>query len=887
MRKVAIKLLKLLLIFLVIYAFVGFVILPYLVQSNFSKIIRQQTSANATLGKVYLNPFTFELIIKDLLLHDNENKTLVYFKKFYINVDITTLLKDTIIVQDIYLENFKSNIVIKDDKKTNFQYILSYLKKYHTSINIKQDDKKIHFPAIKFNNIRFKSNRISFMDNSKNTPFKVTTKKFNINLHNISTKLNSKGIFYTNIDIKNTLKLAVKSTVTLNPFKIIGILKIKNFKINKIFSYIKDNVNFKVVGDSIDLLSNYQISILNGILKISFDNLNTEISNIKYKNNKFYIDVKNFKSKINDLLICKDISSNDINLTINTIQSSIKKVIFKDKKHLSTAHNIKNSIDAISFNLSKPIKTKLYLETQAKGFFLTNLIIIPKPFSINGSLIASKVALMPYSQYVKQIANIDIKSGLLSTKLKISNKKSKIQVKGDIFIDNILLFHSLTNKKLFAFKKLSTKNLNFINKNLTIKNIILDQLSVNLKIAKDKITNFDDIMINTNKNLKKIPNTKQVSFNYFINQFKLKNSKIHFIDLSLPLPFNTNIHTLNANINALSSKDITTKVKLIGKVDKYGMANIEGTINPINFKKNSNISINFENLDLISASPYSGKFLGQKILKGKLWLVLNYNIKDSNLTSANNIRIKNLTLGDKVDSNESMSLPIDLAIALLEDSDGFIDVNVPVSGDINNPEFHLSSAIWSAVGNVIKNIITAPFRFLASLLGISSDKLGNIDFDFGSSTILPPQMEILDQLVNALKKKPKLSLQINPIYDIKKDRIFLQKKKFLNLINKKNKSIIIKQMYLEKFGKIQYNNIVKKFKSKNINNELSKALIPSINIIKKRLISLATNRAKNVKLYLILQKLSKNRILISKNILVFNKLDTKKINMKLDIKIKE
>ena len=214
MRNIVIKLLKPIFISLIVYSSLGFVLLPYLAQSNFSKIIKQKTSADATLGKVYFNPFTFELILKDLLIHDNKNKTLIYFKNFYINFGITTILKDTIIVQDIYLENLKGNIEIDSDKKTNFQYILSYIIKQNNSKSEKRKDTKVNFPAIKFNNIRFKSNIISFIDNSKSTPFKVITKRFDINLHDISTKLNSKGIFYTNIDTKNTLKLAIKSTIS-------------------------------------------------------------------------------------------------------------------------------------------------------------------------------------------------------------------------------------------------------------------------------------------------------------------------------------------------------------------------------------------------------------------------------------------------------------------------------------------------------------------------------------------------------------------------------------------------------------------------------------------------------------------------------------------------
>ena len=197
------------------------------------------------------------------------------------------------------------------------------------------------------------------------------------------------------------------------------------------------------------------------------------------------------------------------------------------------------------------------------------------------------------------------------------------------------------------------------------------------------------------------------------------------------MDFDTDIHSLEASLNDISSNNEETTIKLKGVVEKYGLADIKAKTVLSNFKDKTDVSVNFENLDIRSFSPYTGKFIGRKIADGRLWLDLNYDITDSQLSSTNRIRIKDIKLGSDVNSSDAMKLPIELAIALLEDSSGMIDVNIPVTGDINNPEFKLGGAIGKAIANVIINIVTAPFRFLGALLGIEGDELGSVEFRYG------------------------------------------------------------------------------------------------------------------------------------------------------------
>src|SRR4029077_9127129 len=132
---------------------------------------------------------------------------------------------------------------------------------------------------------------------------------------------------------------------------------------------------------------------------------------------------------------------------------------------------------------------------------------------------------------------------------------------------------------------------------------------------------------------------------------------------------------------------------------------------------------------MVPASPYSMKFAGYKIAEGKISLDLRYKVRNSQLEGANQIVIDKLTLGERVDSPDALKLPLELAIAILKDSDGRIDLGLPVSGNLDDPQFNYGAVIWKAVGTLLTRIVTAPFRALGSLFGISGEKLEAIDFD--------------------------------------------------------------------------------------------------------------------------------------------------------------
>ena len=256
-----------------------------------------------------------------------------------------------------------------------------------------------------------------------------------------------------------------------------------------------------------------------------------------------------------------------------------------------------------------------------------------------------------------------------------------------------------------------------------------------------------------------------------IRQVIIDNGSANFADQSLTPNFATGIHEMNGSVKGLSSKSLTRADILIqGKVDRYAPVKITGQINPLSEDKYTDLELNFKNIELTTLIPYSGKFAGYLVEKGKLSLDLEYKLSKNILVGENEIFLNQLTLGERVDSPQATSLPVRLAVALLKDSKGNIDINLPVRGDLDDPEFSFGQILLlKAFVNLITKIVTSPFAALGGLVGGDGEALGFIEFEFGKTVLGAGQTNKLKKLALALNERPALGLEIKGIADKRDD----------------------------------------------------------------------------------------------------------------------
>ncbi len=254
---------------------------------------------------------------------------------------------------------------------------------------------------------------------------------------------------------------------------------------------------------------------------------------------------------------------------------------------------------------------------------------------------------------------------------------------------------------------------------------------------------------------------------------RIEDGELDFTDESLVLPFGTRIHGLKGVVNGLSSQPGRPgQIELDGNVDDFGLARAAGQVDLFNPTGFMDLRVIFRNVDMPRLSAYSATFAGHKINTGKLSLDLQYKIKNRQMQGENKVVIERLTLGERVESPTAKDLPLNLAIALLEDSNGRIDLGLPVSGNLDDPQFSYGAIIWKAIANVLTKVVTAPFRALGALFG-SEEPIENIAFDAGAAVLSPPEREKLVRLSSVLAKRPNLTLTVRGVYS-PDDKVALQ-----------------------------------------------------------------------------------------------------------------
>jgi hypothetical protein len=415
--------------------------------------------------------------------------------------------------------------------------------------------------------------------------------------------------------------------------------------------------------------------------------------------------------------------------------------------------------------------------SQGGEFFVTGDILSLAP-SLEASVKVSDLSLPALQSYFLSFPAITLASGTVS-----ANGKVKYGLKGgsnDLTFDGnatISQFHIKevkTGETLVAWSRLQNDGIKFALSpmRLDIHEVRLIELGAKLIINEDGTINVKEVLrqgteasSDQQKPAKdeKLPPIK-------VRRVLLEKGRLQYTDLLLRPQFSALIHELKGVISGLStdSKSLAG-MKLDGRVDEYGLAKIDGALNPFDPKANTEVKLVFRNVEMTSLTPYSARFAGYRIASGKLSVDVQYKIKDSKLVGDHRIIMDNLTLGERVESPNAMNLPLDLALALMKDADGKIDLGLPVSGDLDNPQFSYGQVILKAIVNLFTKIITAPFALIGQLIGVESSKLDWVGFEPGSIALPPPEREKLKQLAEALKKRPNLKLEVQGCFDAKAD----------------------------------------------------------------------------------------------------------------------
>lgn len=442
-----------------------------------------------------------------------------------------------------------------------------------------------------------------------------------------------------------------------------------------------------------------------------------------------------------------------------------------------------SALDApVPFQLQATVDGKASIDAQ--GTATPSSGVADATFKIAG------LALRPFLSYMPAHSVLEVRSGTLNASgtLHIEGRDlAAARFTGNAAVNDFRLFETGANSELFAWRSFAFNNISYRNQNLTIGQARVIRPFGRVAVMPDRTFNFQSLMAG-NAPAKPGPAPTTVSTlpaapqavvvrtpaattpAVRLRRLDIAGGVMSFADYSMQPNFEARIDALQGTVTNLSSQPTDPATfDLKGQViDQYSPVSITGSMNLAGYDRQTDMRLSFRNIELPVFNPYSGRYAGYAIAKGKLTTELSYKIVNRALQADHHIVIDQLEWGQATNSKEAVPLPVRLAASLLKDRNGVIDLKLPLTGSLDDPKFRIWPIVWQIVGNIIEKAITAPFALIGSLFE-GADKAQYVDFAPGAATLPAGSSEALGALAKALNERPELALDIPAAPGIRED----------------------------------------------------------------------------------------------------------------------
>ena len=830
---------------LVIYTLVGFFVIPAIIKSQMLKRLPALTKRTVSIGEVKCNPYTLSLTIRGLALKEANGEMFSSFDEFYANFQLwSSLFKRSWVFDEISLKEPFARVTYQADGNFNFANLIN-----NPSAESKPPQP---LPALVIYNLRITNGTLSFDDLKRKVPFHTQFLPIDVSLTNLTTvrDQNSPYSFVARAGEGETF--AWSGTVSINPLRSAGVFRLGNLQLGKYSTYSHDYARFEIVKGQLDVAADYNYDSVTNALDLSVSNALVQLTNLELKapdtgetviaipmlsvtkaeasvarrtarvglvksSGGSILARQNQDGSLNLLSLLdlpkpatKETNAAPFNATIDEIAFDNYTIKAEDKKPAKPANF---TLDQLGFNLkgvsnlsNAPVTASLSLRFQETGFITANGTATLLPPSVNLQIALTNLDLRALQPYVEQQIKLAITSGALDLRGQARYAATEpgaplLSFNGDLAINKF----ATTDDVLFKdFAKWDALNVTGIKLELQPDKLQVDQvkftgLDTSLIIGPDQRANLQTILRNQmGVQTNAMPtaassiatSSPKKNLDVTLGALMFENASLHFADQSIDPHAAFDVQEFSGSIQGLSSEEKTTAVvDLKGNVDSRSPFSVTGKVNLLGGDIYADLTIAITNTELTAFTPYTEKFAGRPLQKGKVSFTVHYLVDKKVLKAENEFYVDQLSLGAKNNNPAATTLPVKLAIALLKDRHGRIQLDVPIAGRLDDPKFQLGPIIWKVVLNIITKAASSPFSLLGSMFG-GGEELSFVNFTPGQAVIPNTETNKLEILSKALYERPELTVEINGSVAPAQDRAPLARIK----LNQQLKSLWIKQL---------------------------------------------------------------------------------------------
>ncbi|WP_152205920.1 DUF748 domain-containing protein [Marinobacter changyiensis] len=794
-------------------------VLPWWLEREVPDRLQQHLGWTATVDDIRINPINLSVGVTELTAVDASGEPVFALQHLDLNPALLALFSGTVAFDHIILDDPFVRVDLLDDAGNNFARDWQANNKVSAPVE-GRPKQTAPPPELYFGKIALNGGELLLRDMSQPETTEFQISPLQVELTNLATyERDGTGEYILSAAINDQL-IDWQGTLSLTPLLSRGRLSLTDIDYNIIRHFAGEYLPYELQDGVVSIETDYDMAMYdnlqlvteNGTLYLrelalavpgESESAALELAEIKIEQIGFSLyeriltvgsaNISNTIVNLNRngdgvINLMKPFSGDDetdsdstaasepFQWTVGPVQLTESAVRWRDEQTARpvnlAAENINLSVTGLSDQLAEPIQYELGFNLASGGQVSVRGQATRQPFTLQASTRAEQVALPAFGPYLQQTAAVNIRKGLLSFdgSLDLDGQNDPLTgtYSGQGRIDELDATLKDNDEPLLAWQTLILEPVeyNLAPARLEIGTVTLQQPKLGVVRLADGSHNVEQILASGpgQSAASDTGSEEEPRFIFRVGEFVMESGEVAYSDRTLEPPFSTRLHALDGALTGLST--ITpqqAKIGARGRIGDSGKVDVEGTIATLGTNETTNLHLVMTELALPALSPYFGRYLGYRVDSGKLALDLDYEITGSKLEAQNEVILERLQLGAPVQSEEATDAPVKLGLAMLRDGDGRIEINLPIEGNLSNPDFQLGQVMMNTFVNMVVKAAISPFSMLGSIgdmAGLSESELGNVEFNPGSNTMADGEEKKLEVIAQALAERPELLLNI-------------------------------------------------------------------------------------------------------------------------------
>lgn len=838
-----------------LYAAIGFFVVPPVVRSQIIASARSTLHREAQIARVRFNPFTLAGEIEGLSLKDRDGAELFSVQRIGANLQVSGLFRRAWRLRDLQIDGPSIGVRILKDGKPSLADLFA------STPGDEANPQKTGLPRLIVDRFDLRQGRVEFVDDSRSPRFVQTLTPLDLEMHDLSTIPDEAGDHAVTIGLGTGALLRWDGKQTIEPLHFEGRVEVTGISLQRVGEYAAPDYPLTVSGGHADVGFAYDVRraedgsfavtvkdgsvTANGVaagprggseswvelpsaaatgISATWPDSRVEVADVRVIDPKILVR-RDETGKLSWVAVAPPAHPAAVpatnpgkpwTATVARVEVSGAELTFDDRAVAPGAKTVVSGIgvrlDGISTDLTAAVKTELSATINRTGRAKASGTIVPDGPGAALDVAVSDLDLTPFQPYAARLPGAQIRGGraAVTGRLGVSRGQPRVRFDGTASID-ALLVAGAGEDRLVAWDRTQATGLlaTVAPDRVRVSELRVDGAFLKLRIDREG-----------NVNLSKLgraggaveppaePAAKATpALPVEIGKIVLKDSTADYTDESLILPFGTKIHALSGDIRDISTTAAApARLAIDGRVAEEGYVKVDGTLRVAEPFAATDIRVGFRNVNMPELTPYAAQFAGYSVEKGVLDVDVRYRFQDRHLVGDHHVIAKDLVLGPKVEGAKDPGLPIRLAIALLKDKDGKIDLQVPIEGTVDAPEFNYRVVAWQAFKAILSNVATAPFRAIGRMFGADKEDLDLVGFAAGRTELPAPERETLEKLAAGLSTRAEISVEIEGRFDPVTDAAALRQARLESRIDAKRTpdaslDAILEAIYVETFSK--------------------------------------------------------------------------------------